>query len=185
MIFRRDPLREAAARLYAEAVAQARRPDFYESAGVPDSLDGRFEMVALHVFLIMRRLRGEGVQAEALSRRVAEDLFADMDANLREMGVGDLGVGPRVRRMAKAFYGRAAAYDAGLEESAGPATLADALRRNLYGTVAAAPGQAERMAAYVRAAAAALAAQPVEAVLAGRVRFEAGPAPPGAGPASR
>lgn len=184
MIFRRDPLRDAAGRLYAEAVAQARRPAFYESGGVPDTLDGRFEMVALHVFLLMQRLKGEGPAAAGLSRRLAEDLFADMDANLREMGVGDLGVGPRVKRMAKAFYGRAAAYEAGLGQP-DPAALEAALRRNLYGTVVPAADAAGRMAGYVRAAAAALAAQPLAALMEGRVSFAGAALPPPAADPAR
>lgn len=165
MIFRRDPHRAPAERLYAGVVAQARRPVFYAECGVPDTLDGRFEMLVLHAFLLLRRLKGHGPAAERVSQRLSEALFADMDANLREMGAGDLGVGPRVKRMAQAFYGRVAAYEAGL--AGGPAPLAEALRRNLFGTVAPAPGQPERMAAYMSAFATALEGLPLAALLDG------------------
>src|SRR5687767_4178845 len=124
---RPDAARKSAEELYAAAVAQARRPEFYASLGVPDTIDGRFELVALHTFLVLRRLKGQGQAAEAGQALV--DLFIqDMDASLRELGAGDLGVGRKVKAMAQAFYGRIAAYDSGLAGSA--ATLEAALRRN-------------------------------------------------------
>jgi cytochrome b pre-mRNA-processing protein 3 len=169
MIFRRDPLLDTAARLYGEAVAQARQPAFYEEGGVPDTVDGRFEMLALHVFLLMRRLKAHGEAAKALSQRLVEALIADLDANLREMGAGDLGVAPRVKRMAKGFYGRAGAYEEGLDGP--PGALEAAVRRNIYGTVEPAAGAAERMAAYARSAEAALAKQPPAGLLKGDVSF--------------
>jgi cytochrome b pre-mRNA-processing protein 3 len=171
MIFRRDPLRDVAARLYAAAVDQARQTGFYAEGGVPDTLDGRFEMLSLHIFLLMRRLKDEGAAAAALSQRLADALFADLDANLREMGAGDLGVGPRVKRMAKSFYGRIAAYEAGM--AGGPGVLEDAVRRNVYGTVAPAAEQVERMAAYARSAGDALAQQPLARLLEGRADLAA------------
>src|SRR5262249_18572993 len=131
-------------RLYGAVVAQARRPAFYLRFGVPDTLDGRFDMIALHVFLVMRRLKAEGEEGRALSQALANRFFADLDRSLREMGVGDLGVGRRVKVMAKAFYGRIAAYEAGL--NSGDTALGEALKRNLYGTVSASD---ERIAAMV------------------------------------
>src|SRR4051812_18243649 len=80
VIFRKDPFHAAAAQLYGAAVVQARQPAFYAEGGVPDTLDGRFEMLALHVFLIMHRLKDAG-EAAALSRRLVEALFDDLDAN--------------------------------------------------------------------------------------------------------
>jgi cytochrome b pre-mRNA-processing protein 3 len=174
MIFRRESAARAEARrLYGQVVAQARQPGFYAGGGVPDSLDGRFEMVVLHMVLVMRRLKELGEPGAQLARRLSEAMVADMDANLREMGAGDLGVGRRVKRMAQALYGRAAAYEAAL--AGAPGGLDEALRRNLFGTVEAAPETVMRMADYVRASAAALALQPAAAVLAGRVDF---PGPP-------
>ncbi len=180
-LFRRDPTPVAARRLYARVVEQARRPWFYETGGVPDTLDGRFETIALHAFLLLRRLKRESVRAaahgsglrpargQAVSRAVIETMFADMDASLREMGVGDQGVGPRVQRMAAGFYGRIAAYETGLSGS-DPA-LAAALRRNLYGTVEPDPAAIAAVCAYVRAAAARLSGQPFAGLRTGVVEF--------------
>jgi cytochrome b pre-mRNA-processing protein 3 len=127
---RADPVQKRAEELYAAVVAQARRPEFYARLGVPDSLDGRFELIALHLFLALRRLKaaGEGEAGQALVDR----FVADMDASLREMGAGDLGVGRRVKAMAQGLYGRIAAYEDGLAQPGG--RLEEALRRNLYGT---------------------------------------------------
>lgn len=148
-------------RLYVTLVEQARRPDFYRHLGVPDTVDGRFEMIALHVFLVLYRLKGETDAATRdLARTLSEAMFDDMDRSLREMGAGDLGVGRRVQAMAEGFYGRVAAYDAGLAV-ADSATLGDALRRNVYGSLRAAGPEAPQiagLATYVFAAVAALGA---------------------------
>jgi cytochrome b pre-mRNA-processing protein 3 len=152
-------IRDSAAMLYALAVEQARRPEFYSRLGVPDTLDGRFEMIALHVFLLLHRLKQRG-EAPALAQALFDLMFQDMDQNLREIGVGDLSVGKRVKTMAKALYGRCAAYEAGLAE--GDAGLAAALRRNLFGTLDAVEDVVlARFCAYLRREAAALAAQPL------------------------
>jgi cytochrome b pre-mRNA-processing protein 3 len=147
---RPHPARQTAEQLYAALVVQARRPEFYRELGVPDTLDGRFELVALHTFFALRRLKSDASAAE--TRQALVDIFVDdMDASLREMGAGDLGVGRRVKAMAQALYGRIAAYEAGLSHS--EQALIDALRRNLYGTVtktAPDPLTLEKLAAYVR-----------------------------------
>jgi cytochrome b pre-mRNA-processing protein 3 len=176
--FRRRATMEAAARqLYAAIVAQARQPAFYESGGVPDSVDGRFEMIALHGYLVLRRLRGGGAEAEALAQALVDTLFADLDASLREMGAGDLGVPRRIKRMATGFFGRVAAYDAGLVTgSAGK--LGEALRRNVFGTVSPAPAQVEAAEAYLRRCLTRLQDQPLAEILAGRPAF-AGPSETG------
>lgn len=168
-IFRRRSAGAPARLLYDRVVAQARLPVFYAEAGVPDSVDGRFELVALHCFLLLRRLRADGAATAALRQKLFDWMFADMDASLRELGAGDLGVARRVKHMAKGFYGRIAAYDRGLDD---PGTvLAAALRRNLYGTVEVLPEQVAAMADYVRASAAGLARQPATALLQGTVEF--------------
>src|SRR5262245_1412590 len=150
-LFRRAPAVPDAAPLYAAAVAQARQPAFYAQQGVPDTVDGRFELVALHVFLVLQRLKAEP-QAAPFAQGLFDTMFGDMDRNLREMGVGDLSVGKKVKAMAQGLYGRIAAYETGLTE--GDAALQGALRRNLYGTLpdAAAPTEAQlaAMAAYLR-----------------------------------
>lgn len=158
----------AAEGLYAALVEQARRPEFYAAMGVPDTVDGRFEMIALHVFLALHRLKQEPGQ-DAFAQALFDAMFADMDRNLREMGVSDLSVGRHVKTMAKGFYGRVAAFEAGLADASGTA-LTEALRRNVYGTVAAPPDLAP-LAAYVRASAAALAMQEPSDLTAGRARF--------------
>jgi cytochrome b pre-mRNA-processing protein 3 len=170
----RRPAAEPARRLYEAAVAQARQPAFFLEAEVPDSVDGRFEMVALHSYLLLRRLKDGGAEAAVLAQALFDLMFADMDASLREMGAGDLGVGRRVKRMATGFYGRVAAYDAGLAE--GPDSLAAALRRNLFGTISPSEAAVAGMAAYMRAVAARLAAHPIARLLEGEVDF--GPAVP-------
>ncbi len=117
--------------LYCAAVAAARAPFFYRELGVPDTLDGRFDLVGLHTFLLIRRLQGVPRSGPALAQAVFDAMFSDMDLNLREMGVGDLGVGKRVRAMWEAFHGRAAAYRAPI--AAGDAAgLAAALSRNVW-----------------------------------------------------
>lgn len=168
-IFRRDPHEAAAMALYAALVVQARHPEFYTRLGVADTVDGRFDMVALHAFLVLRRLRRAGAAAAGLSQALFDIMFADMDQNLREMGVGDLGVGKKVKRMAEAFYGRVAAYDAGLDGDG--AALEAALARNLYRGAVPDAGALAAMAAYMRRQDAALAGQDAAALLAGRVSF--------------
>lgn len=163
--------------LYRSIVAQARQPEFYGRHGVPDSLDGRFDMIVLHSYLVMRRLRACASEAaDKLSQNLFDLLFADMDVNLREIGVGDLGVGKRVKKMAQAFYGRVEAYDAGLAAEDGDKTLSEALTRNLYGTIQAPPAGLAAMAGYLRAAERHLASQPDAEILAGNVDFLAPPA---------
>jgi cytochrome b pre-mRNA-processing protein 3 len=171
---------ESAGRALFEAIiAQARRPEFYRDHFVPDTLDGRFDMIALHLFLVLRRLKIEGPGARALSAGLVDRLFADLDRSLREMGAGDLGIGRRVKIMAKAFYGRVAAYEAALAMREDRA-LSDALVRNLYGTVTPPTDAVATMTRYVRAEANSLARQPLAEIEAGRVAFSAPPARPSA-----
>lgn len=169
-LFRSPPFEENARALYGTAMAQARQPVFYEDGGVPDTVDGRFDMVAVHVFLILRRLKGDHEQTEALAQTLFDHMFADMEQALREMGVSDLAVGKKVKDMAKAFYGRIKAYDEGLDAEEG-AVLNEALTRNLYRHADPAPANLSAMAAYVRREAAALDERPLESLLAGQVAF--------------
>ncbi len=173
-LFKRDPHEAQVRALYLKIVEQARQPAFYRDCGVPDSLDGRFELIALHAFLVLHRLKGEAA-AEDFAQSLFDMLFLDMDASLREIGAGDLGVGKRVKIMAQGFYGRAAAYEEGL--AADPDQLAAALGRNLYGTVAPEPAMVAAMAAYLRREAAALAARDCAALMAGEPAFGPPPGP--------
>lgn len=170
--FRRRSHRERAHRLYLATVRQARLADFYRRAEVPDTVDGRFEMVALHVFLVLRRLKGAERQ---LAQALYDEMFADMDRNLREMGVGDLSVGKHVKRMAGALHGRIEAYEAGLASD--DAALTAALERNLYGTVGAAAATVAAMAAYVRRQAAILERRSVSDIVEGKLCFGLPPDP--------
>lgn len=163
----------AARRLYTRIVEQARQPEFYVTWGVPDTVDGRFEMIALHAFLVLHRLKREGTAAADLAQALFDVLFLDMDVGLRELGVGDLGVGRRVKAMAAGLYGRIAAYEAGLEQ--GSETLVAALRRNLYGTVEPGDRELRTMAAYLSREAAELAARDRAGLMAGRLDFGAPP----------
>jgi cytochrome b pre-mRNA-processing protein 3 len=151
--------------LYNACVAQARQPEFYRAFGVPDTIDGRFDLLLLHAFLVMRRLGDEAEAKQALF----DLMFADMDRSLREMGVGDMSVGKKMRPMIAAFYGRAKAYDNGLAGDDG--ALAEALRRNLYGKTAAEPEKTGLLTAYVRRAAEALDRQPLATIFAGKPLF--------------
>ncbi len=153
-------------------VAAARAPVFYARHGVPDTLDGRFEMIALHAFLVLHRVKG-APEGQRFGQVLYDVMFADMDRALREMGTGDLSVGKQVKRMASGLAGRIAAYQAGLD---GSGDMAEALRRNLYGTVTD-PAAADLavLAEYVRAQAATLAGQPVEQIVAGTVSFAPAP----------
>lgn len=117
--------------LYGHAVAAARAPIFYVELGVPDTLDGRFDMVSLHAFLLIRRLRALPPPGAALAQAVFDAMFNDMDVTLREMGVGDLGVGRRVRSMWEGFHGRSSVYQEALDRR-DRAALAQALARNVW-----------------------------------------------------
>src|ERR1043165_607987 len=115
---------------YGAIVAQAREPRFYAAYGVPDTVLGRFDLLVLHLALLLRRLR-EGDATRALAQGVFDAFCRDMDHNLREMGISDQGVPHQMRRVGEAFYGRARAYDAALAEGADDA-LVQALARNVY-----------------------------------------------------
>ncbi len=160
-----------AERLYLALVEQARRPEFYSGLGVPDTLDGRFDMIALHAILLIARLKSVGRQGGRLAQGVFDIMFDDMDRNLREIGVGDLSVGRRVKAMAKGFYGRGAAYEAAL--AGGGGALEAALARNVYGTLDSQPDPAAltALAEYMRRQTAALDRQPAADLLDGRIEF--------------
>jgi cytochrome b pre-mRNA-processing protein 3 len=166
---RRDHARLA----YQRVVEQSRQPRFFAECGVPDTLDGRFELICLHAFLYLNRLKAERPAASGLAQAFFDTMFADLDRALREMGVGDLSVGRQVKRMAQGFYGRIHAYEAGLAGDA--ALLRQALARNLFGTVDRAPDSVAAMAAYLQREAASLHEQPAHELLLGRIAFGAPP----------
>jgi cytochrome b pre-mRNA-processing protein 3 len=124
-LFGRKP--GSATRLYGAIVAAARQEKFYSDMGVPDTLDGRFDMIVLHMFLVLDRLRGGN---EKFRQQLTDVFFADLDRTLREMGVGDLSVSKKIRPMAEAFAGRIQAYATATEK--GDEDILQALRRNIY-----------------------------------------------------
>jgi cytochrome b pre-mRNA-processing protein 3 len=166
--------------LYAAVVEQARQPVFYTAMKVPDTVDGRFDMIVLHLFLILNRFPREDRQDPVL-RAMLEEHFADMDNSLREIGVGDLSVPKKIHRMIDALYGRFETYEKALTGATPVEDMADALARNVYrgalleeSEAAPAPDDTttgEGLTRYVLQARAALAAQDPSAILGGKVSF--------------
>ncbi|MBV1886465.1 MAG: ubiquinol-cytochrome C chaperone [Parvibaculaceae bacterium] len=159
--------------VYGSAVAQAREPAFYLDVPVPDTVDGRFEMIILHVFLLIDRLRGQGDKAAEICQQLFDTLFDDMDRSLREMGVGDLSVGKKINTMAEAFYGRAGAYQDALDNEDRD-ELIDALTRNIFPEVPAenvARDGIEKLADYLAANRTELASQAVDDLIEGKITF--------------
>ena len=161
----KPPVDPAVATLYNACVAQARQPAFYATLGAPDTLDGRFDLLLLHVVLVMRRLNGHNEPRQELF----DFMYADMDRSLREMGVSDIRIGKRMRPLITAFYGRAQAYENAF--AADDAALSDALRRNIFDQAPVTPEQLQQLTTYVRRTLAALDAQPTASLLAGQVEF--------------
>jgi cytochrome b pre-mRNA-processing protein 3 len=126
---RRQPADDFAIQLYSRTAERARAPDLFESCGIPDTLDGRFDALALHAALVIDRLRREP-DGVVLAQAFFDAMFRHLDLTLREIGVQDLGVGRRIKIMAEGFHGRALAYREALE---GATSLAEVLRRNAYG----------------------------------------------------
>lgn len=146
-LFRKDPRRELIAALYARIANAARHAGLYRELGIPDTLEGRFEALVLHMVLAQRGLRGRPDPAQDLAKDLMDALFQDLDASLREMGVGDTTVPKRMKKLGEAFFGRAHAYDP-LLDAGDEAALAESLSRNVLGS--AAPAQA--LARYALAA---------------------------------
>lgn len=153
--------------IYRLCVEQARRVEFYQNLGVPDTIDGRFDLLLLHVFIIMRRLDTE----KETKQQLFDLMFADMDRSLREMGVGDMSISKKIKPMISAFYGRGQAYQKALGES--DEMLAASLRRNLYGSTEVTPSVLTQMTDYVRSTVAVLAQQSVTDITASRFHFVA------------
>ena len=169
----RNPARGTIEAIYGMIVAQAREPLFYRDLGVPDTVNGRFDLLVLHLWMVLRRMKSiEG--GAGLSQMLFDRFCDDMDGNLREMGVGDLTVPKRMQKFGEAFYGRTAAYDMALTE--GPDALAQALCKNVLN------GEniekARQLAAYAWSVMAALDRQDEAALVSGTFNF---PSPEQAG----
>jgi cytochrome b pre-mRNA-processing protein 3 len=155
--------------LYAEIVAAARQPVFYSDWDAPDTPLGRFEMLSLHMFLFQQRLHGEAGAARQVAQILTDDFFAEVEHSLRDLGIGDMGVPKRMKKLGRMFYGRTAAYADALERGDREALTA-ALARNIRPDSEAWP-QADALAAYVIEADNMLREQASEAILSGSVRF--------------
>jgi len=146
--------------LYGSVVTAARQQAFYGRLGVPDTPEGRFELVAIHLFLALEALRGKGGEADELARRTIEAFVVDMDDCMREMGVGDLTVPKKVKRAAAGFYERAASYRSGLSGAGSLSTASPKLTEALRGYVYDGAGEREEdavaLAHYMQAASSAL-----------------------------
>jgi len=169
--------RRAAVRLYDELVKQARTPVFYRDLGVPDTPEGRFEVVGLHAALLLRHLRTAGRAGQAVGQALFDRMFADMDESLRELGVGDLSVGKYVKRLARNFYARIAALDEALA-SGGTAPFEALLQTNVYhGGPEPSAAQLRALACYLIELDHGLAERPPAPLLQGDVVFHAPLAP--------
>ncbi|MBL4801463.1 MAG: hypothetical protein JKY45_06175 [Emcibacter sp.] len=133
--FRRNKkIKDAAYDLFTKIVEQARSPEFYANWHVADTLDGRFDLIILHVGLVINRLEasGENKEVTLLIRYLQEVLFDNMDMSLRELGVGDMSVGKKVKVMAEAYYGRMAVYRRAIHSEDRENKLKSSLIRNIY-----------------------------------------------------
>ena len=166
--FRRSAETRTIASFYGTIVAQARLPVFYAEFGVPDTVQGRFDLIVLHMVLLLRRLATAAEAGPALGQRLFDRFCRDLDDNLREMGVGDLAVPKHMRRFAEAFYGRQAAY-LGALDATDQRDFENALARNILAETAS--GKAARLARYARAVIGELDAQQDDALLRGEVAF--------------
>ena len=145
--FTPTPLQIEAHKLYADLVIQSRNPRFYSHMGVADTLDGRFDMIILHLFLATQKLR-RAQAPDAMIRALHEAFFEDMDRNLREMGASDTGVGKRVKKMSQAFFGRMQAYEQAMADDA---ALQAALKRNVFRGSGVDANALAALTAYIRA----------------------------------
>jgi cytochrome b pre-mRNA-processing protein 3 len=168
-LFKPRPAQAAGRALYALTVPQARRPALYAELGVPDTPEGRFECYSLHVYLILERLKGHGEQAAEIAQAVFDAYLSDLDHALRELGVGDLSVGKRMRKLGEAFYGRVKSFEAALAALPDTAELEALLTRTIYAETDA--GRAPALAAYLLRQREALAEQPLERLCAGEVAW--------------
>lgn len=170
---RPDP--DIAAALYGAIVAQARAPELYTQLAVPDTVEGRFEMVVVHQAMVLRRLERGDEAARAVGQGVFDVFCREMDDALRALGVKDTSVAKRMRKLAEAYYGRAAGYEAAIARD-DAAMLAATLDRTVYGGAGGVASHA--LAAYMMASETALAATPAERVIAGEITWPAVDAKP-------
>jgi cytochrome b pre-mRNA-processing protein 3 len=156
-------------RLYAAAVEQARSPELYAVLGVEDRIDARFELYTVHVVLLLERLKGQGEEARDVGQVLFDTYLSALDDALRELGVGDLSVAKKMRRLGETIYARTHALAEALQPEAAPAALEAALAAALFAD--AGDARSERLAAYIRNARDRLADQPLRDVLDGKFQW--------------
>lgn len=140
-LFRQRPDERQGDALYALAVEQARQPAFYTSLGVADRIDARFELYTLHVLILFLRLKQDGERGEVAAQKLFDVYISSLDHTLRELGVGDVSVGKKMRKLGESLYGRMSAYEGPLRaEDIG--ALAAALAKNVYESAEGATGNA-------------------------------------------
>lgn len=166
-LFRRPQRPDTISSLYGTIVAQARRPVFYREYGVADTVGGRFDLLLVHIALVVEWLMREEA-GKACGQELFDCFCADMDDNLREMGIGDMSVPKHMKRVGEAFYGRTQAYQAALA-AADDKALTEALVRNIYGGAAPSAAAVPRLSAYIHRLADALERQDVAALIDGRI----------------
>lgn len=162
-LFKSRPSKKAVEALYAQTVVQARRPVFYTDMGAPDRIDSRFELYTLHVLLLILRLREEGRTGADAAQDLFDTYASALDNTLRELGVGDVAVGKKMRKLGEALYGRMGVYEAAILAEDGDA-LALALARNIMEADSVMPGM-QALSDYAMRTRAALANQPFDGVL--------------------
>jgi cytochrome b pre-mRNA-processing protein 3 len=164
-LFRRRAREPELAPLYGAIVAAARSPDWYRQGGVPDTLDGRFDMIAAVLVVVLLRIEGEGEAGRAPAATLTERFIDDMDGQLRQIGIGDIVVGKHVGKMMSALGGRLGAYRDGLAGG----DLTAALARNLYRGGEVAPDAMAFSETRLRQLSERLAATPIDLLLAGQL----------------
>jgi cytochrome b pre-mRNA-processing protein 3 len=158
----------AGRRLYDAAVAQARAPALYLDMHAPDTVEGRFEVYTLHVLLLLHRLKGEGERAADVSQALFDAYLKGLDDALREIGVGDLSVGKKMRKLGEAIYGRARNYDDALAALPDAGPLAEIISRTVLDGRDDSPAP---LTAYAARAVEGLRGQPIESILEGRAQW--------------
>jgi cytochrome b pre-mRNA-processing protein 3 len=171
-LFRNKARDAAIARLYEEIQAQARHPSLYLDFRVPDTVEGRYDMLVLHVFLVLHRLGRTPADIGRQAQALCDHFFAEMDRALREMGVGDVTVPKRMKSIAEVYAGCSAAYAAGLAEPDDTA-LAAALSRNVYDRPDGGAEAAPALARYARRVATHLAGRSPHDILTRPIDFPA------------
>ena len=171
-LFGYKKLKNVGYKLFSKIIEQSRVSEFYSRLGVEDSLDGRFDLMAVHMVILLDKLDQEkdNKKSARLKRILQEIMFDNLDLTLREIGVGDLGVGKKIKVMAEAFYGRMTVYQAAFKEG-DTDLISEALLRNLYRGKVIDKNILSDMSAYVRKQHKNIASQPISEIMHGEIEF--------------